>query len=109
ALRVQERFTEIGGTALANGIAMQGFLSLFPLLILAVAVIGYLATDDVAFTEDLIDSLGLPSDGDLADDLRNAIDTAKDSKGTTGAIGLASLLWTGLGVVAALQRVIDNT
>ncbi len=109
ALRVQERFVEIGGTALANGVALQAFLSLFPLLILAVSVIGFLATDDVTFADDMIESLGLPSDGDLADDLREAIDTAKDSKGATGAIGLASLLWTGLGVVAALQRVIDHS
>lgn len=109
ALRVQKRFGEIGGTALANGVALQAFLSLFPLLILAVSVIGFLATDDVTFADDMIESLGLPSDGDLADDLREAIDTAEDSKGATGAIGLASLLWTGLGVVTALQRVIDHS
>lgn len=109
AVRVQERFTEIGGTALANGIAMQGFLSLFPLLILSVSVLGFIAADNVNLADDMIDALGLPSDGELATDLREAIDTAEESKGATGVIGLVSLLWTGLGVVAALQRTVDNT
>lgn len=108
-LRLQDRFTMIRGTALANGIAMQAFLSLFPLLILSVSVIGFLAEGDVTFAGDLIDSLGLPPDGQLADDIREAIDTARDSRGATGVIGLASLLWTGLGVVTALQRVVDST
>lgn len=108
-LRVQQRFGEIRGTALANGIALQGFLSLFPLLILAVSVVGFAAQGDPSFADDVIDALGLDDDSQLAEDLRQAIDTAKDSRGTTGAIGLASLLWTGLGVVAALQRAVDSS
>ncbi len=108
-LRVQERFGEVRGTALANGIALQAFLSLFPLLILAISVVGFLADGDVTFAGDLIDSLGIPPEQQLAEDLRNAIETAKKSKGTTGAIGLGSLLWSGLNVVVALQRSVDST
>ncbi|MCO8129387.1 YihY/virulence factor BrkB family protein [Acidimicrobiia bacterium EGI L10123] len=108
-LRVQERFGEVKGTALANGIALQAFLSLFPLLILAVAVVGFVAADDVTFADEVIDSLGIAADDQLAEDLRDAIDTAKENRGTTGAIGLATLLWSGLNVVVALQRAVDST
>jgi membrane protein len=108
-LRVQERFGEVKGTALANGIALQAFLSLFPLLILAVAVVGFVAADDVTFADDVIDSLGIAADDQLAEDLRDAIETAKENRGTTGAIGLATLLWSGLNVVVALQRAVDST
>ena len=34
-LRIQDRFGEIQGTAWANGIALQTFLSLIPLLLVA--------------------------------------------------------------------------
>lgn len=108
-LRVQERFGEVKGTALANGIALQAFLSLFPLLILAVSVVGFVAEGDVTFADDVIDSLGIDGDDQLAEDLRGAIDTARENRGTTGAIGLATLLWSGLNVVIALQRAIDST
>jgi membrane protein len=108
-LRVHERFGEVQGTALANGIALQAFLSLFPLLILAVSVVGFVAEGDVTFTEDLIDTLGIPPEDQLAQDLRDAVATARDSRGTTGAIGLATLLWSGLNVVIALQRAVDST
>jgi len=108
-IRVQDRFGEVNGTALANGIALQAFLSLFPLVILAVSVAGFVAADDVTFADDVIDSLGIDGDDQLAEDLRTAIDTAKENRGTTGAIGLATLLWSGLNVVVALQRAVDST
>lgn len=107
-LRVQERFGEVSGTAVANGIALQAFLSIFPLLILAVSVVGFLAEDDVTFTADVIDALGIPPEDQVAQDLEEAISNARDSKEAAGLIGLAGLLWTGLGVVAALQRSVDR-
>ncbi len=110
ALRVQDRFSEVGGTALANGIALQAFLSIFPLLIVAVAVVGFIAEGDVSFADDLIDTLGLPDGPDtIGDDLRTAIDTARESKGTAGAIGIAGLVYSGLAIVTALQRAVDRT
>lgn len=104
-LRVQERFGEVNGTALANGIALQAFLSIFPLLIVAISVVGFIADDDVTFAADVIDSLGLT--GDAAENLDEAITNAKDSKGAAGVVGLAGLLYSGLAVVAAIQRSVD--
>ncbi len=107
-LRVQERFGEVSGTALANGIALQAFLSIFPLLILAVSVVGFVSSNDITFTRDLIDALGIPPGDQLAQDLTDAVANAQDSRGAAGVIGLLGLLWTGLGVVMALQRSVDR-
>ena len=41
-LRVHERFGEIGGGPLSSSIALATFLSLFPLLLVAIAVVGFL-------------------------------------------------------------------
>ena len=106
-LRVQDRFGEIQGTALANGIALQSFLSLIPLLLVGIAVAGFLADGDATFTGDVIDAFGLPSDGTAAGNLTEAITTAQESKRAASIVGLVGLLWTGLGLVAAVQRAVD--
>lgn len=104
-LRVQERFGEVNGTAMANGIALQAFLSIFPLLIVAISVVGFIADGDVTFAGDVIDTFGLT--GDTATELREAIKTASESKGTAGIIGFLGLVYSSLAVVTAVQRSVD--
>ena len=107
-LRVQDRFGEVQGDPLANGIALQIFLSLIPLLLVAIAVVGFIAGGDATFTGDVIDRLGIPADGAAADALRTTIESAEDSRQAASVIGVLGLLWRGLAVVAAVQRAIDN-
>lgn len=104
-LRVHERFGEIRGTALANGIALQTFLSVFPLLLVAIAVIGFIAADDPSFTDDVIEELSL--EGDSAEQITTAIENAKDSRQAASVIGVAGLLLSGLNLVTAIQRSVD--
>lgn len=107
-LRIQDRFGEIQGTALANGIALQAFLSLIPLLLVAIAVAGFLAEGDATFTGDVIDAFGLPDDSTAAENIRVAIDNAQQSRRAASAVGVLGLLWSGLAVVAAVQRAVDK-
>lgn len=104
-LRVQERFGEIRGTALANGIALQTFLSIFPLVIVGIAVVGFLANDDPDFTTSLIDNLEL--EGESAETFTDAIANAQESRQAASIIGLAGLLFTSLNLVTAIQRSVD--
>lgn len=105
-LRVQERFGEIKGTALANGIALQTFISIFPLIIVAIAVVGFVSADDPTFGRDVVNELGLT--GEEADSMIEAIENAKDSRQAASIVGLAGLLYSGLNLVAAVQRSIDS-
>lgn len=107
-LRVQDRFGEVQGDPLANGIALQIFLSLIPLLLVAIAVVGFIAGDDAAFTDDVVSALGVPGDGAAAEAIGTAIDNARESRQAASIIGVLGLLWRGLAVVAAVQRAIDN-
>lgn len=107
-LRVQDRFGEVQGDPLANGIALQIFLSLIPLLLVAIAVVGFVAGDDTAFTDDVVSALGVPGDGAAAEAIGTAIDNARESRQAASIIGVLGLLWRGLAVVAAVQRAIDN-
>lgn len=104
-LRVQERFGEVRGTALANGIALQTFLSIFPLVIVALAVVGFVSAGDPMFGRDVVNELGLT--GDDATTMIEAIDNAQDSRQAASVIGLGGLLFTSLNLVTAIQRSVD--
>lgn len=101
-LTVNERFGAVGGGALAASIALAGFLSLFPLLLVAIAVVGFLSAGDTTFTEDLVDSLNL--EGRAAEVVRDALSTASESRQAATVVGVLGLLWSGLGLIGALQQ-----
>ena len=107
-LRIQDRFGEVHGAPLASGVALQIFLSLIPLLLVAIAVVGFIAGGDATFAGDVVDFLGLPAGGDAAETLRTTIESAEESRRAASVIGVVGLLWRGLAVVAAVQRAIDN-
>src|SRR5688572_28721765 len=100
ALAVQKRFGEDRGGFLAAGISYYAFLSLFPLLLLALSVIGFLLAGDPAAQRDWAMKLSASVPGlepIIGDNLRALV----NGRGATGAVGLAGLLWTGMGVASA--------
>lgn len=100
-LSVNERFGAVGGGPLSSSIALATFVSLFPLLLVSIAVIGFVSSGDEGFTRTLIRDLGL--EGRAAQVFEDAISTAEDSRRAASVIGLGGLLWSGLGVVGSLQ------
>lgn len=107
-LRIQDRFGEVQGDPAANGVALAIFLSLIPLLLVAIAVVGFIAGGDATFAGDVVDFLGLPAGSEAADALRTMIENAEESRQAASVVGVLGLLWRGLAVVAAVQRAIDN-
>jgi membrane protein len=105
ALRVQKRFGEVNGGYLASSITLAAFLSLFPLILVAIGVLGFFSLHhDVA--HEIISNLGLS--GDAATQLSDAITKAQQSRKAASVIGLIGLLWSGLGLVAAIQYALDS-
>ena len=104
-LRVNERFGAIGGGPLSSSIALASFLSLFPLLLVAIAVVGFLSSGDAGFAARTVRELGL--EGRTAEVVDDAIGAAEGSRQAASVIGLAGLLWSGLGLVGALQTAIN--
>jgi len=100
ALAVQKRFGAVQGGPLASYITLAAFLSLFPLLLVGIAVLGLVADKrDVAGT--VIDQLSLT--GQAADLVHTTLDRASTSKRGASIVGLAGLLWSGLGLVKTLE------
>ena len=105
ALRVQERFSEIHGSYLAAAVTLTAFLSLFPLILVIISVVGFFSTQSGDLAGTIIKNLGLT--GDAAKALTTAVSKAEESRKTASVLGVIGLLWTGLGVVAALQFAMD--
>lgn len=98
---VQKRFGEVHGGFLAAAITLAAFLSLFPLLLLLTAAVGFFSAGDAGLAADVTSELGLQ--GDAADLVVDAIAAAEDNRRTASVVGVLGLLSSALGVVAALQ------
>lgn len=102
ALDVQERVGEINGSFASAAITLNVFTSMFPLALVAIAVVGFLANGDATLPDRMVDSLGLT--GSAADTLRTTIERAARSRAAASTVGLIGLAWSGSGVATALQQ-----
>jgi membrane protein len=104
ALAVQGRYKELNGRELSLAITLSAFLSILPLLLVGIAVFGFFsaaASKDLAV--EAVQRLGLDRSSDTARLITEAMHTAESSRKAASVVGLAGLLWTGLGVVRSLQ------
>jgi membrane protein len=106
ALAVHERVNELGGGFLASAVTLSLFLSLFPLLLVAIAVLGFVSANDETLAEDLVAELGWT--GDAADLITDALEAAENSRATASLLGFAGLVWVALSVVGAIAHVCDR-
>lgn len=94
ALRdIQRRYTDARGSALAASITLYGFLALFAVTALAIAVLGFLSAGGAHLARDLPNQLGLS--GEAARLVHRAVDAARRSRAVATVVGLVGLAWTG--------------
>lgn len=104
-LTVNERVGAVGGGYLASAIALAAFLSLFPLLVVGLAVVGFFSADDVDFADRTVEELGL--EGNTADTVLDAIRAAERNRKATTVVGLAGLTWSGLAVMGSVEAAVN--
>jgi membrane protein len=105
ALSVQKRFGELNGGYLASSLTLTAFLSLFPLILVAIGTMGFLSLQhDV--TGDVVRNLGLT--GEAANQITDAVAKAQQSRKAASVLGLIGLLWSGLALVSAVQYIVDS-
>ena len=104
ALEVQDRYSELHGGEMASAITLSAFLSILPLLLVGIAVLGFFsAASSKDLAKQFVDQLQLDKSSDTARLITEAMHTAESSRKAASVLGLAGLLWSGLGVVNALQ------
>src|ERR687885_2412963 len=102
--RTVREFKEDNLTDWAAALTYYGILSIFPMLIVLVSLLGLIGT---SATQPLIDNLKTVAPGPAAQIFTSAITNLQKSQGAAGiafVIGLAGALWSASGYVAAFMR-----
>lgn len=110
AIRTVEHYGKHDGSLYAAGVTFAAFLSVFPLLGLAFAVVGFIARVLPAGTDaeqTLVDAIRSVLPGlvttDPANDTALQLSTFQDSAPAVLSIGLPLALWSGLGWLSSLR------
>lgn len=103
---VLDRFNDVHGGYLASAISLAAFLALFPLLLVGIAVLGFVAHGRADPAKAVIDQLSLS--GSTAQTVRETVKNAGRTATAASIIGLAGLLWSGLGLMASVQFAFDS-
>ena len=102
-MHMNERYGEQGGNQFAAGITYFSVLSLFPLIMLIVAVAAMVLAGTQALLVKLLAKVSASGDGGLGDTLADIINTAISQRGSVFGIGLVLTVWTGLGWIGNLR------
>ncbi|MCA1823346.1 MAG: YihY family inner membrane protein [Frankia sp.] len=102
-IRAGGRYKEDLGDRMAAGVSYYGFLSFFPLLLLAISIIGFVLHKDPDRQAALLRRLNeyLPGVGRT---LSDTLTSVKNNRVSTGAVGLLGLALSGLGWVDSLRE-----
>lgn len=101
-LAVQTRYGEVQANSLAASITLRAFLSIFPLLVVAIAIVGFISAGGVDVAAKVAEGMGLQ--GEAAAAITEAVSTAENSRRAASIIGLLGLAWAGLGLVDAVKH-----
>ncbi len=106
AIAVQERLRDIEGAPLASAVTLTFFLTLFPVLLVAVAVLGFMAVGNSDLAANVIEDLELT--GDVAELVQTSVDAARDSRAATTLLGFLGLVWVAVGLGRMVSQVCNR-
>lgn len=100
AIAVSERYNDDLGNQLGASIAFFAFLSLFPIILLALSVVGYVLADDPAQQQQVADAITSAVPG-LGAAIGDTVDSIVRNRAAVGLVGFLGVLFSGLRVVDA--------
>lgn len=107
-MRAQERYKDAKGDFYAAGITYFTIFALFPLLMLGFSVGGFVLASQPELLATVVERIRSAVSGELGRQLIELMDSAIDSRGTVGVIGLATAAWAGLGWMANLREALSQ-
>ena len=103
-MRAQERYRDCKGNFFAAGITYYTVFALFPLLMVAFAIAGFVLSRQPDLLAEIDDKIKQTVSGEFGQQLVELIDSAIASRTSVGIIGLAAGVWAGLGWMANLRE-----
>ena len=107
-VRAWGRFTANNGNQYAGAITFFSFLALFPLILLAVSITGFVLHANPELQRELLDKVAENLPGGFGDSVQTAIDSAIANRAAVGVVGLVGVLLAGLGWIANLRMAINS-
>ncbi|GGL24528.1 inner membrane protein YhjD [Nocardia jinanensis] len=107
-VRAVGRYQSQRGDYYAAGITYFTVLSLFPLLMIAFAIAGFVLAGNSELLGELQEKVVENIPGEMGDQLNDLIDQAVRSRGTVGVLGLLTGLYSGLGWMANLRKALTE-
>jgi membrane protein len=104
----QERYRDSKGDFYAAGITYFTIFALFPLLMIAFSITGFVLASQPDLLAEVTDKIKSTVSGDLGDQLVKLMDSAIESRTSVGIIGLATAAWAGLGWMANLREALSQ-
>jgi membrane protein len=95
------------GNQYAAAITFFSFLALFPLVLLAVSITGFVLHSDPGVERSFLLHITDNVPGALGETLKSSLQAAIDSRASIGLVGLVGVLLTGLGWIGNLREAID--
>jgi membrane protein len=103
---MMQHYGKVQGNVLAGAVTYFGFLSFFPILAIAFAVVGYVSIAFPDARDTLVEAIEEVFPGIVTVDGANntiSLQQIENAKGTAGLIGFAVLLYAGLGWLSGLR------
>ncbi len=107
-MRAQERYQDSKGDFYAAGITYFTIFALFPLLMVAFSIAGFVLASQPDLLAEVTDKIKSTVSGDLGNQLVELMDSAIESRTSVGIIGLATAAWAGLGWMANLREALSQ-
>jgi membrane protein len=95
------------GNQYAAAITYWTFLALFPLLLLAVSILGFVLHAHPATLQDVLKHITDSTPGTLGKTLSDSLKAAVNARAGVGIVGIVGVLLTGLGWIGNLRQAID--
>jgi membrane protein len=99
---VYQRYNALNGRATAAAITLYGFLALFALAVLAVAIVGFVSEGHEDVASDIVNWLGVT--GTAAKVVTDAVDAASKSARVASVVGVVGLIWVGSSFAVAIAH-----
>jgi len=101
------RLQDNNGNQYAAAITYFSFLALFPLLLLAVSIIGFVLHSQPSLEQSLFAHVSQKIPGEFGNTVNKSLRTAINERSSVGVVGLLGVLLTGLGWIGNLRAAID--
>lgn len=104
--RAGKAYKRSNGDYLAAGVTYYSFLSLFPVVLLAMSIAGFVLNANKDLLAKLTGAIADSVPGAFGKTLIDAVEAAVDNRGTVGVIALVGVAYAGLGWVGNLRKAV---